>query len=97
MDTFTYNYLNIGSALSKRLGHVDDAITSLNTDDIDDQSANNYTYDQLGKLIKDQQEQIFSIEWRSGDKKIKKLTRTTTAGNKSDMEFVNDSAAADNK
>ena len=68
MDNFTYNYLNIGSALSNRLGHVSDAITSLNTDDIEDQSANNYSYDELGHIIKDQQEQIFSIELRSGDK-----------------------------
>jgi RHS repeat-associated protein len=89
MDNFTYNYLNIGSALSNRLGHVSDAVNaSVNTDDIESQNANNYTYDQLGQLISDQQEMIASIEWRSGDKKIKTLTRAANAGNKSDLEFI---------
>ncbi|MBU3661330.1 MAG: hypothetical protein FGM14_15785, partial [Flavobacteriales bacterium] len=89
MDNFSYTYLNIGSAPSNRLGHVSDAVTaSANTDDIESQSANNYSYDELGQLIGDQQEQIANIEWRSGDKKIKTLTRTSNAGNKSDMEFV---------
>jgi RHS repeat-associated protein len=89
MDNFTYNYLNIGSAPSNRLGHVSDAVNaSVNTDDIESQNANNYTYDQLGQLISDQQEMIASIEWRSGDKKIKTLTRAANAGNKSDLEFI---------
>ncbi len=89
MDNFTYNYLNIGSAPSNRLGHVGDAVTaSANTDDIESQSANNYSYDELGQLIGDQQELIASIEWRSGDKKIKTLNRTANAGNKPDLEFV---------
>jgi RHS repeat-associated protein len=85
----TYTYLNIAGAPSNRLGHVDDLVNSATfTDDIDDQNPNNYSYDQLGQLIGDQLELIANIEWRSGDKKIKALTRTTTAGNKSDMEFV---------
>lgn len=89
MDNFSYTYLNIGSAPSNRLGHVSDAVNaSANTDDIESQDPNNYSYDELGQLASDQQEQIANIEWRSGDKKIKTLTRAANAGNKSDMEFV---------
>jgi RHS repeat-associated protein len=90
MDNFTYNYLNIGSATSNRLGHVSDVVLANSyTDDIDAQNpSGNYSYDELGQLVYDQQEMIANIEWRSGDKKIKKLTRPALAGNKSDMEFV---------
>jgi hypothetical protein len=68
MDNLTYTYLNITGSLSNRLGHVDDLVNSATfTDDIDDQNPNNYSYDQLGQLIGDQQEQIANIEWRSGE------------------------------
>jgi len=71
MDNLNYSYLNIAGAPSNRLGHVDDLVNSATfTDDIDDQNPNNYSYDQLGQLIGDQQELIANIEWRSGDKKI---------------------------
>ena len=68
MDNLTYSYLNIAGAPSNRLGHVDDPIVATNfTDDFDDQNPNNYSYDQLGQLIVDQQELIANIEWRSGE------------------------------
>lgn len=66
---------------------VDDGITSRNyADDIDDQgafnnnsttinTANNYGYDELGNLNRDDAEQIANIEW-TVQGKIKKITRT---------------------
>jgi hypothetical protein len=68
MYNLTYTYLNIAGAPSNRLGHVDDLVNGTTfTDDIDDQNPNNYSYDQLGQLIGDQQELIANIEWRSGE------------------------------
>jgi len=69
---------------------VDDGVTAGNyTDDIDDQgtfnststtinTANNYGYDELGNLIRDNAEQIANIEW-TVQGKIKKITRTNVS------------------
>jgi RHS repeat-associated protein len=61
------------------------------TDDIDDMgtfvsgtninTSNNYAYDAEGRLIKDVQEQIASIEWRV-DGKVKKINRTSGSSKK---------------
>jgi RHS repeat-associated protein len=59
---------------SNRLGHVDD-IGSSYTQDIDDQNPNNYGYDRLGQLTSDVLEGM-TIEWFSGSRKVKKITRT---------------------
>jgi hypothetical protein len=98
MDNFTYTYLNYGS--DSNGGEVCSKKSLINSkfsircglnfqfSVFNSSLFSFHSYDQLGQLISDQQEMIASIEWRSGDKKIKKLTRTTTAGNKSNMECV---------
>ncbi|WP_123774109.1 thrombospondin type 3 repeat-containing protein [[Flexibacter] sp. ATCC 35103] len=80
MDQLTYNYTNG----TNKLRHVNDAVpngvftndpknlndTSL---DIDNQTADNYGYDDIGQLIADRQEGL-KIEWRV-DGKVKKVTK----------------------
>ena len=84
--TYT-NGSSTGKLIRNRLYHVNDdpALTSNAMDDIDDQgtfynngninTANNYSYDAEGRLIKDVQEQIASIDWRV-DGKVKAINRT---------------------
>ncbi len=65
MDEFTYNYI----AGTNQLEYVDDAIASGSwTDDIDDQSSANYTYDARGSLISDDAESISNITWYQNGK-----------------------------
>lgn len=76
---------------SNRLYHVDDQVTgSYYSDDIDDQgsfnaapstinTANNYGYDELGNLVRDNAEEIANIGWNVSGK-ITSITRT--AGSK---------------
>ena len=60
MDNLTYNYKNN----SNQLIRVRDAVPATNyTEDIDDQPANNYDYDNIGNLIKDVKEGITNITW----------------------------------
>ena len=60
MDNLTYTY----QSGSNKLTHVDDAIDAKNfNNDIDDQAPNNYTYDAIGNLIKDNAEDIQNITW----------------------------------
>ena len=90
MDNFAYKYeetLNGGK--NNRLSWVDDlAGTSVYADaDIDNSmNAGNYAYDKLGQLVRDTDEGIAGIEWRLGDKKIKRITRNDA--NSSQLEFV---------
>lgn len=71
---------------TNQLAYVTDAVTATNyTDDIDNQAANNYTYDQIGQLKSDVQEEISSIEWTVYNK-IRSITRTATS-TKSDLVF----------
>ncbi|MBK6545011.1 MAG: RHS repeat protein [Saprospiraceae bacterium] len=70
MDAFAYNY----KQQNNRLTHVDDLVNVSNyTTDIDDQQANNYKYDRIGNLIRDEAEGL-SIEWNLSGKvsRIKK-------------------------
>jgi RHS repeat-associated protein len=60
MDSLIYNYPTAGT---NKLGHVDDAVSSIYSTDIDDQSAGNYTYDAIGNLISDAQSTIDNINW----------------------------------
>lgn len=104
MDEFTYNYnidASTSILVSNRLYHVNDA-TSLSgnyADDIDDQgaftstpstinTANNYGYDELGNLSRDDAEEISSIEWNVQGK-ITKVNRTT-GSTKATLEFTYD-------
>lgn len=90
MDQMTYNYntavdpVSGGTyLLNNRLGHIDDLVSaaqynSSGIDDIDDQNANNYTYDKIGNLIGDVQSGFTSVEWTVYGK-IKKITKSNTA------------------
>jgi len=103
IDQMVYKYDLDGNSKPRknRLYHVNDN-TSLSVnaaDDIDDQgtfvpagsgnvnTANNYGYDEIGNLVRDNQEQIGTIEWTVYGK-IKKITRSS--GTKPDMEYVYD-------
>src|SRR5690606_4499113 len=60
MDNMTYHY-NTGN---NQLNHVTDIVPSGNYSvDIDNQSNNNYQYDAIGNLIKDNAEGRSSITW----------------------------------
>lgn len=84
--TYTYHDLN-GKRLRNRLYGVNDPTPGGTfTDDIDGMivdtaqatiaTNNNYVYDAEGRLIKDLQEEIESIEWRV-DGKVKSITRNS--------------------
>ena len=76
LDNLTYHYAQLnGRTIANRLYHVNDSIASnYSSTDIDDQgsydstlteinSKNNYSYDAIGQLVKDKQEQIDTIYW----------------------------------
>ncbi len=74
------------SNATNKLAYVTDAVSSGNyADDIDNQSTNNYTYDAIGQLTGDVQEQIQTIEWTVYGK-IRSITRTT-GSTKADLEY----------
>ncbi|SFX85766.1 RHS repeat domain-containing protein [Cytophaga hutchinsonii] len=82
MDTLAYNYsyATVGGTNmleDNRLRYITDLVApGTETYDIDDQTAGNYTYDNIGNLIGDVSEQIASITWnREG--KVTALTRST--------------------
>jgi RHS repeat-associated protein len=82
MDSMTYHY----QSGTNKLTYVDDVVSSSNyTDDIDDQSSGNYTYDAIGNMISDAAEQIATIEWTVYGK-IKTITRTG-GSSKSNLAF----------
>ncbi|MGZ3890502.1 MAG: RHS repeat domain-containing protein, partial [Mucilaginibacter sp.] len=75
MDNLTYNY----PSTSNKLDYVGDGISSTAyTDDIDNQTTGNYTYDNNGNLIGDVVEEIQNIGW-SVYGKMKTLTRISTS------------------
>jgi RHS repeat-associated protein len=60
MDKLAYNY----KTGTNQLDYVYDTVPAGNYDaDIDAQSAGNYTYDEIGNLVKDNAEHITSISW----------------------------------
>ena len=61
---------------TNRLNFVNDGVTTHTGNDIEDQSANNYSYDETGNLTKDVKERITNIEWTVYCK-IKKITKST--------------------
>jgi YD repeat-containing protein len=72
MDDLTYIYKN---SESNRLDHVSDAASATSyTEDIKDQVRNNYEYDNIGNLIKDNQGDINNIQWTVYGK-IKSITK----------------------
>jgi YD repeat-containing protein len=85
MDNLTYNYI----AGTNQLSSVADAVgNAAYADDLDNQAANNYGYDELGQLVRDDKEEIATIEWTVYGK-IKRITRTS-ASTKPDLEFKYD-------
>lgn len=100
MDDFDYYYKRSGGGTyqwtttmtvygdeTNQLDHVDDnpAYDANYGDDVDDQAAGNYTYDEIGNLIDDNQEFIDDIEWTIYGK-IRRITRDNTT-DKPDLEF----------
>src|SRR5690606_7767137 len=80
MDRFVYNYHLIGGERSNRLSYVTDNGTDYaGYDDIKSgQVTGNYTYNKIGELIEDASEDM-KLEWRYGDHKLSKITRTDAA------------------
>ncbi|MCT4647093.1 MAG: hypothetical protein N4A74_19045 [Carboxylicivirga sp.] len=72
MDQLTYNYENN----TNKLTHVADAITDVNaySDDVENQSFDNYEYDEIGNLISDDIEGVL-IDWNVNGK-VNSITKT---------------------
>jgi hypothetical protein len=81
MDSLNYKY-NRGSdgrLVNNRLNYVKDAVNSSNyTIDIDDQAEENYSYDKIGNLTKDNAEHLSNINWTVYGK-IRNITKTGSA------------------
>ena len=96
IDDLSYQYRRASNQqlLQNRLYHVNDNIAAgAYADDIDDMGSftddpllintdNNYAYDELGQLIKDEQETIAEIKWRN-DGKIAQIKRGSGGTQKS--------------
>lgn len=74
MDQLTYNYQSGTNKLTSVNDAVGGAQSASYDDDLENQAANNYTYDQIGNLVSDASEGIASIEWNVYGK-IKSITR----------------------
>ncbi|MCF6406417.1 hypothetical protein L3C95_26210 [Chitinophaga filiformis] len=77
MDALRYNYNRdaLGNLLNNRLSFVKDATSASNyATDIDEQPNNNYIYDNIGNLTRDQKEQIDNITWTVYGK-IRKISK----------------------
>ena len=106
IDDLVYQYKQASNnqLLQNRLYHVNDGIdTGDFPDDIDDMGSfindpllintdNNYAYDELGQLIKDEQENIAEIKWRN-DGKIAQIIRGSGGTQKSLVFGYNPSAS----
>ena len=103
IDSLNYRYHldQNGDRVQNRLYHVQDSTSGgTYSDDIDDMGAftasannindgsNNYSYDDIGQLIKDSQEEIDSILWRV-DGKVKAIHRSS-GSDKKELEFEYD-------
>jgi len=76
---------------SNRLASVNDFVGSGNyDDDIDAQLLNNYDYDEIGNLIKDESEKIQEIKWTVYGK-VKEIIRTPLSG-KPNLKFIYDAS-----
>lgn len=96
MDNLQYGYnkdVN-GNISNNKLRHVKDdiSLTGNYTEDIDNQSDDNYTYDAIGNLIKDNAEKITNIQW-SVYGKILSITKTATVnGDVKTISYTYDAA-----
>jgi YD repeat-containing protein len=100
MDALHYHYYDdagniydenstVPTLPTNKLAYVDD-ITSNYTEDIDAQASGNYTYDEIGNLIKDESEEIQEIKWTVYGK-VKEIIRTTTS-TKPNLKFLYDAS-----
>ena len=64
LDQLTYQY----DSGTNRLNHINDSQTTAYALDLEDQDANNYTYDPKGRLATDDTEQIDAMEWMPNDR-----------------------------
>lgn len=92
VDHFTYNYHTIAKGYlenTNKLRWVDDdlLLETKSTEDIDDQDQDNYVYDAIGNLIKDEQEGIVEIQWNVSGKVNSVLRTPAAATNKSNLYF----------
>lgn len=93
MDELTYQYQKsvtvngtTGLIENNRLRSVNDAVAAANyPTDIDNQANNNYAYDDVGNLTKDEAEEIANIEWNVYGK-ITRIIRTANS-TKPDLAF----------
>ena len=84
MDVFSYNYL----ANTNQLTNVDDIVSSTDfTGDVDDQEVNNYAYDQIGQLIKDDAEKIDKITWTVTNKVKEVIYKGSLQGKKIRFDY----------
>ncbi|MFN3343141.1 MAG: hypothetical protein ACK40M_10620, partial [Flavobacteriales bacterium] len=94
IDNLTYNYnVQVGGKLQNRLYHLNDTVSvGTFSDDIDDMgmfnssantinTANNYGYDEIGQLIRDDQEEIAEIKWRV-DGRVSEIIRVNGSSKK---------------
>lgn len=102
-QTYRYEQDAAGKLVRNRLYHVNDASASnLALDDVDDQgtftpasagninTSNNYGYDRIGNLKRDNSEQIANIAW-TVQGKVKSISRTA-GSSKPDLEFFYNSS-----
>jgi RHS repeat-associated protein len=83
MDSLTYKYNRDGSGnlVNNKLDHVNDQVSSSNYSvDIDNQSAGNYGYDEIGNLKKDVSENIDTVRWTVYGK-INKIVKSSGSVN----------------
>ncbi len=74
-DQLTYHY----QPHTNQLTYVSDAVDQNHyTNDIDDQTSDNYSYDKIGNLVKDKSESIDTILWNVYGK-IKEIRRVDTS------------------
>jgi hypothetical protein len=86
MDQLSYNYVSGIDQLSSVNDIVPDTLFS---NDIDNQSSNNYEYDEIGNLTKDVAEGICEIRWYPNGK-VKRIIRDYPTKEKSDLLFEYD-------
>jgi len=91
-DQLSYNYetkANGYQHTTNKLRSVYDAIgTTTTTADIENQAADNYSYDAIGNLLSDKQEEIDHIEWTVLGKVHKVIRKAGST--KPNLEFVYD-------
>jgi len=84
IDEFTYSYISG----TNQLDHVHDSKGIVVDSDLGNQSVGNYGYDEIGQLVRDDQEEIEKIEWKVTGK-VERINRTLGSA-KSDLEFTYD-------